>query len=145
MNILFLEDRGSISKHIVKLLRKRGHKVFHAFDVLDARSHWEQHQIACLIVDLNMDPQGLTDEQVDETLGGLLTGWIWLRDYVFTEKPLMKNRTIIYTDYMTRLQERVPSAQLEGVILVPKRGSTHPTQEVLNHVDRIAVELGSLV
>lgn len=147
MNILFLEDRGSVSFPLVDELRGQRHEVFDAGSVRDARSYWEDKKIDCLIVDLNMDPAGLTDEQANQTHGGLLTGWIWLRDYVFNVRQDMRQRTIIYTDYMEQLRANVPPSDLAGLRLVSKRGLHHvedggpplsPTEQVLSHVEGIS-------
>ncbi len=137
MNILVLEDRGSVSHYMEKALQEPGHKILSSFNVNDARSNWELGKIDCLIVDLNMAPNGLNPEEVKDTHDGLLTGWIWLREYVYKNNPEMRKRTIIYTDYMDALVDNVSEEQLDGIHLVPKRGSTRPAKQILKRVEEI--------
>ena len=123
MNILVLEDRGSVSKYMVETLQdNEEHKVFEAWGVYDATTYWEDEDIQCLVVDVNLDPEGLDDNVIASTLGGLLTGWIWLKTCVFSKRPSMRERTIIYTDYVQQLMTNVDPEELAGILVVPKRG-----------------------
>ena len=79
-------------------------------------------QIDCIIADLNMKPEGLEENQIAQTMAGLLTGWIWLRDYVFKDIPSMKEKTIIYTDYKDHLLAKVKSNELKGIKVISKKG-----------------------
>lgn len=142
MNILVFENRGSVVKYLREALGKLGHDVFHAFSVYDAQSFWKDERIDCLLVDLNIDPEGLEDDEIKETLGGLLTGWIWLREHVYKKDDAMKRRTIIYTEYSESLTENVSSEELDGIYLVPKRGSASSAQQVIKHVETIAGIVG---
>ena len=140
MNILIVEDRISVSRYMKKALRKLGHVVFHALNIYDARECWEDENITidCLIVDLNMTPDGLTDDEIKATKDGVLTGWIWLKNHVFDNEPNMRPRTIIYTEYKTQL-EREASGELGGIrAIIPKRGSTSTAQAVLDQVRAIS-------
>jgi hypothetical protein len=139
MNILVLEDRGSVSFYMEEALRNEGHIIFSAYNVNDAQSYWEKENIDCIIVDLNMAPDGLKPEEIADTKDGLLTGWIWLSNYVFKDKPEMKRQTVIYTEYMGDLRENVSSQALEGIRLIPKRGFTSTAEQVFNHVKAIAL------
>ena len=91
MNILILEDRGSVSSYLEDALINEGHTIFSAFNFNDAQSYWEekQNEIDCIIADLNMPPDGLKPEEIKNTKGGLLTGWVWLSNYVFTDNEEM--------------------------------------------------------
>ncbi len=129
MRILLLEDRGSASEELVGLLEDKGHDVLKVLAVYDAQYYWERRAevpIDCLIVDLNIDPVGLTDAQEREAEGGILTGWIWLRDCVFAEDPKMVSRTIIFSDYLEQLSEHFSehsaAVDPDELRLVPKRG-----------------------
>ena len=100
MNILFLEDRGSVSFYLKENLHNRGHVVYEASSIPEATSIWRENKIDCLIVDLNLTPEGLTEEEIELTRNGLLTGWIWLKRHIFPDHPLMKKRTIILSEYL---------------------------------------------
>jgi len=86
-----------------------------------------------------MSPEGLADEELDQTNGGVLTGWIWLRNHVFPECEEMKSKTIIYTEYLERLRDATAGNKeiLNQIILIPKRGSTSPAEKLLEQVDGI--------
>jgi hypothetical protein len=139
MNILFLEDRGSVSFYLMERLEELNHEIFEAYSINDAKSYWEKEDINCLIVDLNISPEGLTNEEKEETKHGLLTGWIWLNNYVFNVNPEIRKNTIIYSDYLQSLREYVKSTQqLRQLKLIPKRGSTSPTKEVVEAIKLIS-------
>lgn len=142
MNILILEDRGSVSYYMVETL-KQEHIVFDAYNVNDANSYLGKEQIDCLIVDLNMSPDGLTQEEVVKTQGGILTGWIWLSNYVYKDRSDMKQKTIIYTEYMYALREAINKGvinedELKGIYLVSKKGSASPAEKLLECLREIS-------
>lgn len=145
MNVLLLEDRGSVSFYLTEALTEEGHVVLDAMGINDAQSYWGAEKVDCLIVDLNMSPDGLKSEEIQQTKDGLLTGWVWLRNYVFVEKPQMKERTIILSEYIKALLANVPPEELKGIRLVPKKGSSSPAEHLLDHVKAIArmVERGN--
>ncbi len=138
MNVLVLEDRGSVSFYLEEALVAEGHEVFAAFNINDARSLFEDKPIDCIIEDLNMSPDGLEPKEIKMTQSGILTGWIWLREHVLKKKDWMSNRTIIYSEYLPQLREYASEKDLRGIRTVAKRGSTNPTKELLGYVREIA-------
>ncbi|WP_321473453.1 hypothetical protein [uncultured Paludibaculum sp.] len=140
MNILFLEDRGSVTEYIKEILeRDNKHRVIEAFDINDAQSSWEdrtKQPIHCMIIDLNMPADGLTEVEEAATAAGLLTGWIWLREYVFKVDPGMKARTIIFSDYLAEFKDRVPEEECRGISIIAKRSAT-PIESLLAAVEEI--------
>ncbi len=122
MNILLLEDKGVVAYPLKEWLEEDDHKVFLAPNISRAKTYWhtEKRRLGCIIADLNMDPEGLKPDEKKETRDGLLTGWIWLRNYVFAEDEEMRRRTIILTAYMNELMEAISDNQLEGIVLVEK-------------------------
>jgi hypothetical protein len=125
MNILVLEDRGSVSYYLVDFLENEHHSVYHAMSINDAKSLFNDHadHIDCIITDLNMSSAGLTGEETNQTCAGLLSGWIWLCNYVYKSHPDMRKRTAIYSDYLANLKEKVRKEDLVGICMIPKRGS----------------------
>ena len=124
MNVLSVEDRGSTAYNVDHWLRGRGHTVLAAFNPNDAQSHWQRRgevPVHCIMLDLQMEMDGLTQKQKLEAEGGTLAGWVWLRDNVLVEVPEMRRRTIIYSDHVDVLRERVPEEQLMGIKVIPKR------------------------
>jgi DNA-binding response OmpR family regulator len=137
MNILVLEDRGSVSCYLEEALRQISHQVFSAFNILDAQTYWETERIDCIILDSNMRTDGLNAKETERADDGLLTGVIWLLERVFKKSNEMKQRTIIYTDYAERIMERVSRKDLQGVCLLSKKGLPSPAQGLLQEVCRI--------
>jgi CheY-like chemotaxis protein len=140
MNILFLENSGSIAYPIEDALQTKGHNVFIAISISAAKSYWEKERekLDCIIADINMEPFGLKEEEVKQTAGGLLSGWIWLKNYVFPEREDMKKRTIILTAYSREFREKVPYEEREGIILIAKESpSDVDPNDVIKQVDKI--------
>jgi CheY-like chemotaxis protein len=146
MNILVLEDRGSVSIYLRQALEKQGHRVVDAFDANDAQDWWNKRQkfpIHCIILDLNLPPDGLSDEENKDSQGGLLSGWLWISRHVLTDQPNMRSRIIVYSDYLAELRrfvgrERYEDMQHEGIRLISKRGRTSTADQVLDAVRKLA-------
>lgn len=142
MNILHLEDRGSVAYFFSRNLETRGHNILRAFNINDAQSYWNDRQsvpIDCIIIDLQVPMDGLTNEQIDNTEGGILAGWIWLHDEVLSTCPQMKRKSIIYSDFLSVLNNKIPSKQLKGIKLVFKdqRNSSDEIVEYINEISKL--------
>lgn len=120
MNILLLEDKGVAACYLREVLEEEGHTVFLAQNISKAKTYCQKYPIGCIIADLNMRPDGLKSSEAEQTNGGLLSGWVWLQNYVFNKDESMKKRTIILTAYIGDLRNNVDDAQLEGVTLIAK-------------------------
>jgi hypothetical protein len=142
MNILVVEDRGSVSFYLTEALQAEGHVVLEAFNINDAKAHWDQREstpIDCMIVDLNMPPDGLTQEQKGESQGGLLTGWLWLRDYVLPRVSTeYRRRVIMCSHYLADLRNLVRAGEYQGIFLVEKRGLSGGSGDLLERVRAIS-------
>jgi CheY-like chemotaxis protein len=140
MNILFVEDRGSVSFYWKEMLESEGYTVYDAGNISQAIFYFREKQVDCLIIDLNLNPEGLKPEEIEGTHDGLLSGWIWLREYVYKEKRELKERTVILTEYMQQLHQHVSDEELVGIRLVEK-GSIDPARQVLAFLKIIANEI----
>lgn len=121
MNILILEDSGSVAINLADICSDLGHNVFRAFNILDAKSHWEEQKIDCIIADLNMARNGLSKEEKDKTFDGILTGWVWLKEHILPDSN-MKNKIIIYSDYIAVLKTSgIDESEYAGILLIKKR------------------------
>jgi len=138
MNILILKDRGSTAYYLEKALAERGHRVLSAFNVVDASSYWENEQIDFIVADSNMSPDGLDENEIEDTCDGLLTGWIWLQNRVFKDRKEMRDRTIIYTEYIEQIREIVTEDALKGVYFLSKKGSTSPAEALMGYIERVS-------
>jgi hypothetical protein len=134
MNILFLEDRGSVTTYLSGALKKMGHIVFDAFNIYDAREKWENFKIECIILDLNLNAAGLLEKEKKETINGKITGWIWFENYVLEKNPFFKKRTIIYSEYIDELEDSKYTKHSE-IIKIRKRGSRY--EDVINKINLI--------
>jgi len=144
MNVLFFEDRGAASYYVDEWLKTRGHNVLPAFNPNDAQSHWETRDkvpIHCIILDLHTPTDGLTEEQRGRSEGGLICAWIWLYDNVLSVAPGMRERTIIYSDYIPALRKSLGEEvdeQLKDITTIPKRQRSSSAKDVTNRIIEIA-------
>lgn len=120
MKILLLEDRGSVSLSLENNLKKTN-KIFPAFSIYDANDKFNKNDIDCIILDLNLDPNGLSDKDKEETNYGVITGWVWFERYVLKKYPNFKKRVIIYSDYIEQLDESKFLSH-NSVMKIPKKG-----------------------
>lgn len=138
MKILFVENSGEAAYPLTEWLEDDGHEVLLAADCAVAQDFWDEADIDCLIVDLNMEPAGLKAEEIERTQGGLFTGWIWLKNYVFSQDESAKKRTIILTAYERDFKDRISSKERAGVkVISKKQGQGDVYEDILNSVSAI--------
>jgi CheY-like chemotaxis protein len=140
MNVLLLEDRGAATLYVVQWLESQGHKVLLAFNPNDAKSYWAKRDVTmieCIILDLNLPTDGLSKEQKERSVGGLLSGWVWLYEVVLAEAPQMRHRTIIYSDYIATLKDNVTEDKYKSITLIPKRRRSSSAREVAARIRQI--------
>lgn len=142
MNILLIEDDGAVAHYLREAVEELGHCLFVAMNISRAKTYWRREQIDCIIADMNMDPTGLKVDERKRTQNGLLTGWVWLQNYVFQQKPFMKRQTIILTAYVSELEEKVDSEALKGCAIVSKNPAMFKSEEptelaIFEHIKRI--------
>ena len=143
MNVLLLEDRGAAAYYVTRWLSDNGHTVLDAFNPADATSHWQQRHVVpihCVILDLYLPSDGLSEEQMETSEGGFLNGWVWLRDVVLTAEPSMRNKVIIYSDYIHVLTEcgTIPEDDYKGILLIPKRKRSSSAEVIVKRLREIA-------
>ncbi len=142
MNVLLVEDRGTVAYPLVEALEERGHTVFLAPNITRAKYYCEKKKVDCIIVDLNMDPEGLSRAEMNETKGGVLTGWVWLKTCVLAERPFMTEQTIILTAYERELRAEVDPAELGRIPILSKRPLLQtPVAKIVEHVETIGKRL----
>lgn len=107
MNILYLEDRASISEPLNYKLVQEGHTVYRAHQIEDAMEYFKEEKIDFLIIDLRVIPTCFNAEQLNRSKMGQIAGWVFLEDFVFPKKPELKNRTIIYSEHIGALSSNV--------------------------------------
>ena len=138
--ILLIEDEGSISKKISEKLRNKRYIVKCAYSYASAIGLWEEaeennEEFDCIILDLNINPNGLTDEDVDKyfPIHGIqvLNEICNKKDTEGNEKyskELKKdiwNKTIVYSAYIYRLKEMQSDFEYFSLLeLVSKQQNT---------------------
>jgi CheY-like chemotaxis protein len=150
MHILIVEDSHFLYPALEEMLRNRGHQATAAKNLYQAKEYWSKYKdsIDCLIVDLNMSPDGLTEQEKEETKLGLFSGWIWLNNYVFTEKPEIKNYTIILTGHKEKLNDKLTNDNklklLEGLSIISKRNPSNTTSLVNEQIKQFSKLRGQI-
>ena len=99
-----------------------------------------KEDIICIIADLNMNPEGLTDEQKKETNGAILTGWVWLYSYVWQELGMQEKYIIFYSAFINYLESNQKYKDLHHnknkikLILKSEHGMSNLCKELLRIV-----------
>jgi hypothetical protein len=131
--VLLLEDSGFMFDTLKETLEENNFIVLDAYQVSDAKGKFTPG-IDFLIVDLNVPPVGLTKEELDQTVGGLLSGWIWLKNYVFEKNQNFRQNTIIYAAYTNLLKEIYPN-DIKGIKLMDKE--KYGPSDVINEIKKL--------
>ena len=102
--ILYLEDEAHLRRHTTELLVEQGYDVedFRRIDQVKEFFIENHDEIVCVITDLNMSDEWLGEFQ-NLSDGGMLSGWVWLQNFVYPLKPNML--TVIYSGYIPYLKE----------------------------------------
>ena len=142
MKILFIEDTGEAAYPLKDYLEEEGHVVILAGNCAVAQDRLGEEDIDCLIVDLNMEPIGLEPEEIEQTRCGLLTGWVWLKNHIFSRDNAMRRRTVILTAYDREFKDMIPSEERCGLKVLsknPAQGDIYT--EILKVVNAIGKRL----
>jgi CheY-like chemotaxis protein len=104
--LLYLEDNGYLLKQTVRFLEEDGYDVICCTRIDRAIEEFRKKvgMIDCIITDLNMDDQWCGVYQ-NESCGALLSGWVWLRRFVFTDMKYPTIPCIIYSGYIPDLKD----------------------------------------
>lgn len=137
--ILLLEDAIKMNRHIKELLEEcpelSEYEIESVYRIDLARDFFDVHkyEICCIITDLNMNDEWLDDKWLEETNGGMFSGWVWLRHCVYerdslsSEDPSIYNGipdmpTIICSGYISLLEQSLKKA---GNIKELKKNNIH--------------------
>lgn len=115
MTVLLLEDDYGFRSKIKKELIFAGFDVY-AFKRIDLAKEYindKIEEVDCVIIDLNMDDEFL-DEYRLESKGGLISGWIFFKRYIYPSKPNIP--TIIYSG----LDESIDVSEYNKVVFLEK-------------------------
>ena len=80
MKVLLVEDKGSIYESFNDDFIKRGYEVLNAYQISDALDIIESEEhIDLFIIDLMVSSVGLTIDEINQSVGGHLSGWLLLK------------------------------------------------------------------
>jgi len=125
MKILVLDDTLYTLHNIARLLENNGHEVIICSSIFSMNEQYllNKHNIDCLIVDLELNPFGLSETEISETNNGLLAGWIWLKNYVLNEESY-EVKCIIFSAYIDELKKSLTDSKeislLNNIVLISK-------------------------
>ena len=102
--IIYLEDDASMRRHSSDLLKEAGYVVSDFRRIDQVKEFFTNHvdEIECVITDLNMSDEWLGKYR-NESDGGMISGWVWLQQFVYTVNPYMP--TVIYSGYIPYLKD----------------------------------------
>lgn len=124
MNILYLEDRASIFQPLKDKLESKGHKIFKAIQISDAIGYINEKTIDFLIIDLRVLPTGLKPMEIKKSFAGRISGWIFLENYVFNQRPDLKPKTIVFSEYIYQLEKSINLEDFPEVRFFSKKESS---------------------
>jgi len=121
--ILLIEDEGAIRNHLKEKLREK-HEVKHANNCTSAIGLWKKYygSFDCIILDLNILPEGLEDEEADKYFpihGILILNKIckeeipdeekwneWKKKTQEAKQNEIWGKTVVYSAYTEQLKSR---------------------------------------
>ena len=113
MRILILDDRPIVLKAIHEALVKKGYDIVLCRDIYEANEQLRNDGYDVLIVDLNLNPMGLSPDELALSHHGILTGWLWLINHVFINKESsIIERTILFSAYIDDAAEIIRNNEL---------------------------------
>jgi hypothetical protein len=129
MQALIVGDFPPLLIALEEILKNHGYQTKSAVNIYQAKDYWNTNKdsIKCLIVGLNISPDGLNAHEINETKLGLYSGWVWLNNYVFPERPKLKKNTIIFTGYKEKLIDKLSKDNeldlLDGICIISKKNT----------------------
>ena len=135
MMVLVLEDSGSVFSSLQEIADVYKIELIKAYQVSDAKDIFDlkRDSIDFIIADLNVSPVGLTREEINQTKGGILSGWVWLRNYVLKNDKAWENKILIYSEYVMPLKYHDKMHEFENIKLMEK--SRYSIEDVISYVN----------
>jgi DNA-binding NtrC family response regulator len=119
--VVIFDNNITMLAHLSEIVERCGYEPILCDRIMAANNIWEKNyqNIDAIILDLNMPTNGLNDEQVERTINGRLTGWIWFMDTVVhgsTPNPVDIKKTIIFSGFIPDLEKNINSDE-EKILL----------------------------
>lgn len=109
MNILVFEDRARTAAELKEFLERYNCEVIVCKNCVRIKEEMGKRDYDLYIIDLNVGVLGLNEEQIEKTQNGLRTGWVLLTEIINKNDSFCVDKTIIFSDYITKLREYVLS------------------------------------
>ncbi len=130
--ILFLEDDAEMNEHTMELLKDSLDELYGSmYEIIEcdridlAKKEYLKHKekICCIITDLNMDDEWIDEKYIEETKGGVLSGWVWIYRCVYKgQLEIINIPTIIYSGFIDELEEELSTPLPDMVYKIRKGG-----------------------
>jgi DNA-binding NarL/FixJ family response regulator len=143
-SILVIEDNPYELEELVRKLKKEGYKnIMSAIGTDDANDLLKKKEFEYIIFDLNMSNEFIPDDLMEDTEGGMFTGWVWYYHVVYKEtKPFTK--ILISSAFVSNLYEKIISLDVkddERLFFESSLVKKVSKQDGVNNVDKIIEEL----
>ena len=124
--ILLVEDNGNTVNGIRTGLENQGYETKRADSYLSAIGLWEKYKdrIKCIILDLNISPEGLSDEAASQYF--LLSGIPFLTEIGWNGNTVFDKQIIIYSKYTEKFKDYCERKGLNysGIAIFEKLGTS---------------------
>jgi CheY-like chemotaxis protein len=99
--VLILEDTALLLVQLKELCEDAKYKVFDCYTIYEAMEAWNNHhdEIDIIVTDINMDSNGLTDDEARSTKDGKFSGWLWVHNHVILADTFPVENVIILSEY----------------------------------------------
>jgi len=119
--ILLVEDNYDVTEAIKELFEEKGWDYDRVNKVVDAMDLYKEEYYDCIIIDLVIDPLGLTDDEINDFYPYF--GWAWLRNHLLQDKGTalyIKQKTIIFSEYVSGLRASKWKGELSELNIIKK-------------------------
>lgn len=104
--ILILEDNLDLLESTSRLFKENGFDTIKCSSIVVAKEIMRSDKkINLICTDLNLATDGLTDEQIENSFGTRIAGWVWLINYVYIDDKNKNIKYIIRSSYIPDLKE----------------------------------------
>jgi len=109
-NILLLEDDAATLHFMAERLDENDFDVVPCRRIDQAKRYFDENHddVDCIVADLNMSDEWL-NEYRNESMGGMLAGWVWLRRFVYPTTPNIP--TVIYSGFVDDLMKNLSAEE----------------------------------
>lgn len=123
VKILILEDSYYMIDFLKERFDEKGWSYDIANNIASAQDFYENNQYDCFIIDLHVDPVGLTEDEFNSFEP--YYGWAWFYNYVLLpnqrgENTLLRKKAIIYSKYSEEFKKSNYRYHIESIEIISK-------------------------